>query len=260
MPNPFSQVPSKPFGIQSISAGVKPGPTGPMPPALANLQHWYDFTDESTVWADANGTIPATNGSNILRVDNKGNEVTVPFLNTIVVQAMEYRTNVINGLAVCHNEPPTQADIVRTQAGNQPGATGLSLASVGRRLANPAASELISWNWSTTWIDPQEGPVTWASREDAAVILDSGKTVLINEWVWCYATYVSNNFNIRAAGEAEVNDNGFAYIRPADGQRIGIFISESEYAECLAWDIDLSPAETTDLILYFDEKYGAMPF
>ncbi len=56
---------------QTVVDGVTPPPIGP--PALAELIHWYDFDDLSTLWQDIAGTIPVTTpGQSLPRVDDKG--------------------------------------------------------------------------------------------------------------------------------------------------------------------------------------------
>jgi hypothetical protein len=75
--NPNPAQPLNPFikGVVTDEKGaVRTAPfVSPGPPALANLVHWYDFDDLTTLWQDIAGTIPVTTpGDPLARVDDKG--------------------------------------------------------------------------------------------------------------------------------------------------------------------------------------------
>lgn len=44
----------------------------PDPPFLANLIHWYDGHDKTTMWQDVAGTIPIVDLADVARIDDKG--------------------------------------------------------------------------------------------------------------------------------------------------------------------------------------------
>jgi len=73
--NPFSRF-QRPGGlIGRAGGGGASSASGPptVPPLLAELIHWYDFDDLSTLWQDLAGTIPITTpGQSIQRIDDKG--------------------------------------------------------------------------------------------------------------------------------------------------------------------------------------------
>ncbi len=75
MSNPFARF-QRPGGqIGRAGGGGASSASGPPagPPNLAELVHWYDFDDLSTLWQDLAGTIPITTiGQSIQRVDDKG--------------------------------------------------------------------------------------------------------------------------------------------------------------------------------------------
>ncbi len=74
MGNPFSQAESRPFGIQSISAGVRKE-VEVLPPGAP--LHWFDFSDLTQMFTDTAGTMPVVNnGDLIARINNKGTDGT----------------------------------------------------------------------------------------------------------------------------------------------------------------------------------------
>jgi len=261
MGNPFGQATDRPFGIQSISAGVRESAL-PEPPAFANLQHWFDFTDGSTLWQDVPGTIPVTNGSIVLSADNKGFEsdrLTQP--GPAPPNEPIYLTNVVNGLSIIDSNGGS-AFIASAPIVNPSGATGMTMGLVARRTDLLAASVGFFWGFGINQIvaiGPGANPNWEGDSIGIPALLDSNKLIVIDEWVWGYLSLFAGDNNLRVAGESEVNT--------ADGytQQVGSFISFDlirgvQYAEGLVWDKELTPAERDDFILYVDNKYGVMPF
>ncbi len=73
MGNPFSQATDRPFGIQAMSAGVRPAPGIPELPGASPPDMWYDFTDITQLFQDTGHSNPITaNGQEVLGITNKG--------------------------------------------------------------------------------------------------------------------------------------------------------------------------------------------
>lgn len=83
----------------AIRGAIRPdllAPAGPVLPPVTP-DHWYDLSDAATVFADAAGTTPATNGSNVARVADKAGSLA---LTATAGQEGQYLTAVENGLNI----------------------------------------------------------------------------------------------------------------------------------------------------------------
>lgn len=266
MSGTFGQLKPVPGKIHSVSAGIKKAVPAPVdPPAQGNLQHWFDFTDVSTLWQDVPGTIPAVNGARVLSADNKGFESDrLQQPGPAPGQEPRLLTNVVNGLSVLDSDLGS-ALLASTPAVNPSGVAGMTMGLVARRTDLIAASVAFFWGFGANFISAL-GPVPNPNWEGNALgivsAVDSGKLIVIDEWIWAYLSLSAADNNLRVAGVAEVN-NTDPYVQQPGG--LGSFISFDlirgvQFAEGLIWDKDLSPAERTGFISYVDGKYGVMPF
>ena len=265
MGNPFSQAESRPFGIQAMSAGVRKAVT--MPPALPNLQLWFDPTDADTVWQDAGATMPAGDGDDVGRIDNKGND---PFLTELDDQDFDfpkYRTGILNGLNVLDGASVgSEGDLRGRASGARPGAAGMTMATVTRKLVIPASDDhTVQWD-SSVGFRPRLHWSNAGGNNWRASPLGTGfddqilRPITVDEWIWEYMVVEDNNLRSRASGSIEVVDNSGTYTQNADNEFFFLIQIDGQRGETLVWDIALPPADTTTLIAYLDNKYGRMPF
>ena len=243
--------------------GTPIGPVVPVPPALANLQHWFDLTDNSTVWADVGRTIPATHGSIVRVIDNKGTSTLLLKLdgNSGAIGFPLYAVSSLNGLNTM-GDSVARNILGQVGGGNISGPTGMAMAAVGRQRTIPVASANVRFSWDNTQVDIDgEGDFSagnWVLKSNGAGTLDSLQPVNAFEWNYAYGSYATGDNNYKAGGSAELNDAG-AYAQIGDFRAVFFGVDDSDWAESMVWDRPLTPAERTALVAYFDAKYGALP-
>lgn len=246
-------------GVKKLSAAFRSFYSGVLPP-----QHWFDLTDELTVFQDDSLISLAGEGDFVRGIINKGTDGQ-PLLesgNNVPI----YNLGVVNGHAVL-NSPTIGSNTISTLMVNPSGATGLSLAIVARitSMVDTAAQPLMWGNGSSdTWLQAGR-PVTgthWGGQSLNAVYLSASKIPIQNEWVWLYYT-IDNTGPVacRTAGlgEATSGFGGFSYIQTVnDTIYLGEFIGQ--IAEAMIFDAPLTALDKTNLIAGINNYYGTMPF
>lgn len=244
-------------------------PSTPPPPALANLLHWVDAADAGTVWADLAGTIPATNGVTVERIDNKGIRGT-PFLR-VGFGGVEYKTSVLNGLNVIEfTSANGQLTITAESPGLAISTTGFTTAMVARRRANQVAGNSILWRWSPFGGVPGPGLRLKAGSNDFISQIDGVPdeqlvpTSVLDTW---YLFYISFD-PAGAVDDAKFGSPGPEVLLPLGNPtdipdlsdvRWGTSNVTMENVEAWFWDRPLTLAERAALVSYADTKYGALP-
>jgi hypothetical protein len=242
-----------------------PGPVVPVPPLLADLLHWFDFSDATQLWQDGAGTVPIVAGTDVIRVDNKGTDGT-PLIDAFPPGPI-WTLDLVNGLAGAKhttNFSPMQ------QAGwlGAGGAGGQVNFGWGRREALGPSTGLF-WQQSGGGGDDQlrvdDGAIPageWAvATAGLGVPTGTGKPMVLDEWDWVYVG-VDNTLNqiYRAGGVAEQSGGG-AYAPPGSPSSASLGMPQGELIEVLVYGRGLTPAEVQLVIDYMNARAGnVMPF
>ena len=235
-----------------------------LPPELANLLLWLDTTDPTTVFADNPPTIQAVNNDPIEYIVNKGTDgssLDMDFWpdtpNFAILQ-----TNVINGLQILGLDDElfdNQILSVGAGAGPTDNPNGATLAMVMRKqvltnnLHGPSPGSFNDFIITAV--------STWLAECCDSGNEDTGKAQVAGEWVWVYITATSaGDATFRASGVGESSSAGNPFSDAGLTRNIAYFLNQGQIAECLYWDIALGTTAKADLITYFDDKYGVLPF
>ncbi len=230
-------------------------PVVPVPPAAANLLHWFDFTDAPTVFQDVGGTVLATNGSNVRNVTNKGSD------GQAMVDAgtvPKYIFGVINGLNALDDSATA---VLATIMANGSDAAGFTFASVARRTDSLfGAAPFAGWDFVTELNHASLTATGWRTRVPGDALFNTGKADVTDEWVWNYgAIDAAGNRAIQTSGAPPIGGAG-TYGAVAGGESLQFLGGNGQLAEFLIWDRALTPTELTALVAYFDAKFTMMPF
>ena len=235
-----------------------------LPPEQGNLLLWLDTTDPTTVFSDNPPTIQAVNNDPIEYIVNKGTDgssLDMDFWpdtpNFAILQ-----TNVINGLQILGlDDERFDNSILSVCAGAGPtnNPNGATIAAVLRiqvftsNLHGPtpgAANDFII-----------TAGTTWTTECGNSGSKDTGKAQVAGEWVWAYQTATSaGDSTWRASGVGESSDSGNPFSADGLTNNLAYFLNQGQIAECLYWDLALGTTARADLIEYFDDKYGVLPF
>lgn len=252
--------------------GVAPIPPPPTaPPALPDLQHWFDYSDGTVVFADLAGVVPITLGTNILRVNNKGYEVD-PLLDNQSVSAFPDWALGTNGKNVARNVGQSHSIITLNPASvNASGVNGIfSWAVYKVNLLSTNVGIAGSWqNFGGAFA--QYGVRGDGSVSQNRVVLGTQllntKAIVLGEWVLTYSANDTTNvgrYFTSGVAEATVAEP-YIQVPPAPGGVPGnSFTSAGPDGDTLMWgvyDRMLTPAEIGVLIAYIDNYLGtALPF
>jgi len=105
MSNPWAQFGRRPsvHGQPRVTAGARRVGELPMPPALGDLMHWFDFSDIDTLFQDIASTVPVTADSQPIRsILNKGfdgTKLATGGAQVIFVENFIFVENLINARA-----------------------------------------------------------------------------------------------------------------------------------------------------------------
>ena len=235
-----------------------------LPPEQGNLLLWLDTTDPTTVFADNPPTIQAVNNDPIEYIVNKGTDgsnldmdIWPDTPNFAILQ-----TNVINGLQILGlDDERFDNQILPSMSGSGPtnNPNGATIAAVLRKQVfsnNIHGPSPASFNdFIITATD------TWLTECCDSGSEDTGKAQVAGEWVWVYITATSaGDATFRASGVGESSSAGNPFSDVGLTRELVYFLNQGQIAECLYWDIALGTTAKADLITYFDDKYGVLPF
>jgi hypothetical protein len=265
MPNPFNSPSVSSSGIQSVSAGFKKKTL----PHTLNIQHWYDVTDEATVWADAGGTIPITPGGNPARIDDKGYAGDHLTDDSFQVSPLVWNPNQINGLAAVDTDADPNLTALYAAVTVPGGAEGVTWAGVGYRSGAPNSSGLIGFandaipqllvddSGNLFGMAPNWGYI----NINALIQADSGIPVVDFQWSYGIFTHAANgDYTVEFNGYPAITGN-FPYIPVTVGTgRVGLGgLAVGKQTEGMIWDIALGYNGRAQLRNYFNKKYGGLP-
>ena len=279
MSNPFraqDTIASRGRGGPGRSAGGG-GASGPaaqtLPPALGDLLSWFDLTDLSTLWQDNAATIPAVDGQPVQRIDNKGNDPNVPFLND------NLQVGTIQPLLFANEPVPLTGALGFKTGGNSwnisvntappfPGvgpAGGITVAYAGRQNDVAVASSGPGAGWGLPHFVIQDGdannsPGNWIYRRASGTFEDSGVAAPVNIWNWELVTWTGTTMIMKVGGAAEVVKVVPAYAPINAGQSISIGGFRSQCTVFLMWAGALDAGERAAFGNFMDTTYGVMPF
>lgn len=231
-------------------------PPGPQPPLMANVRHWFDMTDQATVFSDLGCSVPAIDGDKVGCVLNKGLEPN-DLIENPVGSVPQYKLGNINSLATFHNPVPAP-NIVGTMslAG---AAAGASAFLVGR------VNDLVLNQPGVRWITEERidanviGSGNWEVDSNGAPV-DTLKPVVQFEWVWAYYTIdAAGNLDTQVSGGPLVSAAS-TYTAPGASSTMLVGGLPGDTAEVIIYDRKLTPAEVATVIAFFDTKYGVLPF
>ena len=232
--------------------------TGFNPPAFANVQHWWDFTDASTVFSDILGTILAGEGDPIRNVTNKG------FDGQPLIEAganvPEYNLAFINGLNVATN---VGGNTLTTILNNALSTTGLTAVIVLRSQDAGGSPNPLNWSFGGNDSLMQAdiaGSGNWKIIYDPADERDTLKPVVEDEFIWLYGAIAENFFiDYRASGgNLQTGTSGYPVTDAGLTMNIADFIGN--VAEVIIYDKKLSAAEQSELtLIYLGKKYDNLP-
>lgn len=235
-------------------------PLGPLLlPALANLSHHWDATDlaPQQTFADAAGTILATPGGLMERINDKGlnalfvSEVgtSVPFWSTVA--------NGVNGLQVIST--PVSGFFPAAVASAGWGA-GMSFAIIEKQNSGVGTQVPFAYDGADLNHQAVQPTIGWRTRIPGIGFVNTGKPVVLGEWVWHYFTVdAAGNFRIRSAGAVEVTGSG-VYVPMTGGGVISFVNGPFDVPEIMLWNRALTVPESNQFIAYVDGRYGTMPF
>lgn len=233
------------------------------PPLQANLLHWFDFADPSQVFADTAGTIAATEGVPIERINNKGTDGTP--ITKAGPNVPEFRTNVINGLSVARTTVSgnTLASVI---AAGIPLGGGVTAFAVWKRAGGaPLAEErIVEWDQAGFDLHLAHDQVNRINGGGGGTsFLGSGGGIAVdNNFVWHYfvrgVTGGTCRHRSAASGvEATAACAGFPAINPAT--TLQICEPVGDVAEILIYDLDFAPAQLALLTSYANLRYDNLP-
>lgn len=219
---------------------------------------WWDFTDGSVVFSDVAGTTPSVDGGLILRVNNKGTD------NQDLIDAgsdLEFHEDVINGQSVARGVNQSN-DEMRVTMTNAFSGAGMSMAIVHRTNAKKGADTSEQQNTGApaavaSFVQQGPPPVsTWELTTGLpAFVGDTLKPVIDNEWNWAYTTHGAGGAKVQSSGSAQVT-GGAPWASLSGGGLFVFAFGVVDVAEVIFYEDELDASELTDLIAYFEEKYG----
>ncbi len=242
-------------------------PPAPMPPQLPDVLHWFDFTDVSTLWQDAAGTIPIAAGTDVIRVDNKGSDPT-PVIDAFPPGPI-WNPGIINGLGAANNTAAGfPASLQETLWGGGSGVAGIEVFAVARQRALgttfPGNLVHLSGGGGVFGVESDEISLPmdqWAGNlTGSPQPTGTGRPLNLGEWVWVNAgnTTGAGPNHFQASGSSLVTSAGiFTWPVPGSGTMTLAQLFMGDIAEVLVYDVGMSVAQRAAVAAYFAAKYGA---
>lgn len=257
------------YGVDQLTVPVSPL----LPPDFANLLYWFDVNDISTLWKDQAGTMPIALDQDLInRIDNKGSDtVNVPYLHdrlgggTVppIYWATDFGGKAAMGVKTGGSSWNTQTQVPGPQTPVGP-AGGITIAAVGRQ--NNIAfinNSRCAWGGNQFIENDGDGNISagnWAGRLTSAVNVDSGIASPVGIWNYEYMAQAGTDLRLRVGGSAEQTIVHAAYTAVNANQSMIISGFRAQWVEFLIWAGQLSLANRILLTLYFDTKFGVLPF
>lgn len=247
-----------------LNATLGPAP----PPAFANVQHWFDYTDPAVTFSNQAGTIPSVLGGAIRHIVNKGIDGTPATTTDGDVTTVTLLEMGVGALTIGRSIDALEAlQLTHVLPG---GATGAAFALVVRaNQAMVAARTIFTWGGMGANMVQNAGgpsPAPWNMSISGGGFIVSAKPVVADEWVSILVSKDggTQDYFSRVSGTPELNSSPSPYTPvPSPGPGMGIFSTgndDVELGELIIWDRALTLSERDAVVAYFDAKYGALPF
>ncbi len=230
-------------------------------PFQANLSHWWDFTDQSEVFADTAGTVAITDGTVIERVNDKG--LAGDDLED-ASSGMTWEDSVVNGHSVARNtvvQVPARftSQALTTLIG---GVGGFTYGGVHKLFSVPGGQGILhAIDNGPSEVTIETGFGDWSEDHPNQGTTPSNKAIVPDEWVSHIVSDGGPGGYIQHVSGA-VDVTAIANFAIQTGTPVEIFAQsvEGDIAEILVYDRGLTAAELLVLQAYYDTKYGLLPF
>ncbi len=275
MGNPFEQAPTRPFGIQSISAGSRRVVPIPVPPNIPDLMHWFDFTDPEQLFQDTGSTIPVEdNDDSILSILNKGFDGTKLTEDGIASAPVLYKTDRFNGLSTGFFNGVMLLSAVIAAGGIDQQVTIASTQLVGAQ--GPFDAFYYGWQTNRAGLrDNIGGGRNWEGQlAGATVVPNAGGGYGSSELHWFYgAMNIPPNVDNAKSRDDEsgpetsqslatfnpfVNPGQVFAIGDTSNSGLDSQTLHGEIGEVLVWNTFLDQANRNLIPDYFEAKYGGV--
>ena len=225
-------------------------PPVPQPPRQANLQLWFDFSDASQVFEDVAGTIPATNGGLVRRVNDKG---------TNGVAASEAGGSVptyVTDNPIGQNAAAGTLAITTGAVSAPTGLAGITLAAIMQRnTAVDAIRNVFSWSGGPSIVRIGEDVLgNWIVQFSAGIGPIVLRPTIIGEWLYIIGTINAGTGAYEARDGVTVfsgTDTYGSFTPPL----FTIGNIDGVLGEVLVYDVECNPSELDALEVYFKAKY-----
>lgn len=233
-----------------------------LPPCFANLQHWWDFTDQTKVFADVAGTVGITDTAVIQRVDDKGSGVSSGFGPQNLLDAGSTMTWALapggSPLPAARKLTPGTAFTSQVLSGAYGQFGQLTFAGVFRM--RPAASgDFFRLNSGPTDMNVGSGFGNWTDDHRVNAFRTSNKPVVTDEWVFMRWTdgIITSFYKLRVSGAAEVVQ---AQNLTTNGSNTPVELLKlpGEIAELLVFDKQFLDPDNVLLETYFITRYAGI--
>lgn len=236
------------------NGGTPIGPVGPSPPKQADLQLWFDLTDNSVVFADAAGTTPATNNSEVRRVNDKGTAGLDIIENTASVP--DYATDNEIGLNCAGETTLSLNDLISATTG----AAGITIAAVMQRQGfDGLTHDCFRWFGGPSILRiGADTSNNWQLQFSSGIGPITVKPTFVGEWLYIIGTInaSTNNYIIRDGTNELTGTDDYTAFTPTNFDLAGL---DGLVGEVLIYDVECSSSELDDIETYFNNKYGGLP-
>jgi len=256
MAGPVTQKPGT-FGIQPASAGALAIPVG-SPPYWKDTLHWFDFTDQATVFSDLAGVVPIADGVEIQYVENKGHFGDTPAVEGPPNPDWDESVALINGLSVA-DSAAVQQPITFTPEGLDISLLGMTFAQVVKADDNPPAGYFF---WNGSGANSFQMRINFGAWQPTfnGLGLTTNRSVTLGEWVWLLATWEADGSRfVQASGNSEEVGAIEAPAIIPDGSTMTLAGLTGDEGETIIWNRALTSLQRAEVVSYFDTKYGVLP-
>lgn len=240
-----------------------PAPTPPpaefFPPALANLQLWFDVQTNDVNFgplSTINGVI-SLDGQNVREMNSRGTGAVAMIQNGGSPPIMRDNGSGPNGTRFLEHigRVPLISNPDPSYTG---GLTGYAFYVVCRANAIPlSAPNRDAYKWVPTLLWGNNTGNAWQVGFGSTVRVTL-KTMILNQWVYLYGTIdnATDAYVAKASGVAQISGTYNTYNNPFSGADVQLGESSIDVVEAASYDRELTLLELTALETYFNDKFG----
>lgn len=240
-----------------------PAPTPPpaefFPPALANLQLWFDVQSNDVNFgplSTINGVI-SLDGQNVREMNSRGTGSVAMIQNGGSPPTMRDNGSGPNGTRFLEHigKVPLLSNPDPSFTG---GLTGYAFYVVCRANTIPlTAPNRDAYKWVPTLLWGNNTGNAWQVGFGSTVRVTL-KSIVLNQWVYLYGTIdnATDNYVARASGVAQISGNYNTYNNPFSGADVQLGESSIDVVEAASYDRELTLLELAALETYFNDKFG----